>query len=187
MKVILSGFIIRGFLGIQTLVAKTVGLVLSVGAGLSIGKEGPYVHIAACVGNVCCRFFEKYRTNGLKRREILSASAGAGVSVAFGAPIAGTLFSLEEVSYYFPPKTLFRTFFCCIVSIAFPVIGCKADLADISLVCNSIPEVFKSLWHEQGSSIRSPLSNRLEILRDDYFHTTGCTRRRARGTLHQSL
>lgn len=26
------------------------------------------------------------------------------------------LFALEEVSYYFPPKTLFRTFFCCIVA-----------------------------------------------------------------------
>ena len=39
-----------------------------------------------------------------KRREILSAACAAGVSVAFGAPIGGTLFSLEEVSYYFPPK-----------------------------------------------------------------------------------
>jgi chloride channel 3/4/5 len=46
----------------------------------------------------------------------LSASAASGVAVAFGAPIGGVLFSLEEVSYYFPSKTLFRTFFCCIVS-----------------------------------------------------------------------
>lgn len=43
-----------------------------------------------------------------KRREILSAASAAGVSVAFGAPIGGVLFSLEEVSYYFPPKVMWR-------------------------------------------------------------------------------
>src|SRR5271163_1944374 len=48
--------------------------------------------------------------------QILSAAAASGVAVAFGAPIGGVLFSLEEVSYYFPPKTLFRTFFCCIAA-----------------------------------------------------------------------
>jgi H+/Cl- antiporter ClcA len=43
-----------------------------------------------------------------KRREILSAACAAGVAVAFGAPIGGTLFSLEEVSYFFPPKVMWR-------------------------------------------------------------------------------
>ncbi|KAK4983843.1 hypothetical protein LTR50_006970 [Elasticomyces elasticus] len=115
-KVILSGFVLHGYLGVKTLVAKTLALSLSVGSGLSIGKEGPYVHIATCVGNVACRLFPKYNHNDGKRREVLSASAASGVAVAFGAPIGGVLFSLEEVSYYFPPKTLFRTFFCCIVA-----------------------------------------------------------------------
>ena len=115
-KVILSGFVLHGYLGVRTLVCKTLGLILSVASGLSIGKEGPYVHIATCVGNIACRLFSKYRSNDGKRREVLSASAAAGVAVAFGAPIGGVLFSLEEVSYYFPPKTLFRTFFCCIAA-----------------------------------------------------------------------
>lgn len=115
-KVILSGFVLHGYLGVQTLVFKTLGLVLSVASGLSLGKEGPYVHVAACVGNIACRMFSKYRQNDGKRREVLSAAAAAGVAVAFGAPIGGVLFSLEEVSYYFPPKTLFRTFFCCIAA-----------------------------------------------------------------------
>lgn len=115
-RVILSGFVLHGFLGFRTLIFKMVGLILSVSSGLSLGKEGPYVHIATCVGNIACRIFPKYDRNDAKRREVLSAAAAAGVAVAFGAPIGGVLFSLEEVSYFFPAKTLFRTFFCCIVA-----------------------------------------------------------------------
>ncbi|EAT79648.1 chloride channel protein [Parastagonospora nodorum] len=115
-KVILSGFVLHGYLGLRTLVIKTLALILSVASGLSLGKEGPYVHIATCIGNIACRIFSKYSDNDGKRREILSASAASGVAVAFGAPIGGVLFSLEEVSYYFPSKTLFRTFFCCIAA-----------------------------------------------------------------------
>ncbi|KGO73783.1 Cystathionine beta-synthase, core [Penicillium italicum] len=115
-KVINSGFVLHGYMGLKTLVIKTIGLIFSVSSGLSLGKEGPYVHIATCVGNICCRLFAKYNQNDGKRREVLSASAASGVAVAFGAPIGGVLFSLEEVSYYFPPKTLFRTFFCCIAA-----------------------------------------------------------------------
>ncbi|KAK3939946.1 chloride channel [Diplogelasinospora grovesii] len=115
-RVILSGFVLHGFLGLQTLVIKTAGLVLSVASGLSLGKEGPYVHIATCVGNIACRLFSKYDSNDAKRREVLSAAAAAGVAVAFGAPLGGVLFGLEEVAYFFPAKTLFRTFFCCITA-----------------------------------------------------------------------
>ncbi len=43
-----------------------------------------------------------------KRREILSAASAAGVAVAFRAPIGGVLFSLEEVSYFFPAKVMWR-------------------------------------------------------------------------------
>ena len=96
-KVILSGFVVHGYLGAQTLIVKTIGLILSVASGLSLGKEGPFVHIATCVGNISCRIFPKYNHNDAKRREVLSASAASGVAVAFGAPIAGVLFSLEEV------------------------------------------------------------------------------------------
>ncbi|KAK7737727.1 hypothetical protein SLS53_006346 [Cytospora paraplurivora] len=115
-RVILSGFVLHGFLGLKTLVIKSVGLVLSVASGMSLGKEGPYVHIATCVGNIACRLFEKYDRNDGKRREVLSAAAAAGVAVAFGAPLGGVLFGLEEVAYFFPSKTLFRTFFCCIIA-----------------------------------------------------------------------
>ncbi|XP_040822174.1 H(+)/Cl(-) exchange transporter 3 isoform X5 [Ochotona curzoniae] len=115
-KTILSGFIIRGYLGKWTLMIKTITLVLAVASGLSLGKEGPLVHVACCCGNIFSYLFPKYSTNEAKKREVLSAASAAGVSVAFGAPIGGVLFSLEEVSYYFPLKTLWRSFFAALVA-----------------------------------------------------------------------
>ena len=77
---------------------------LAVAAGLMLGKEGPLVHVACCCGRFVARFFPKYRHNEAKMREMLSAAAAAGVSVAFGAPIGGVLFSLEGTKFhpYFP-------------------------------------------------------------------------------------
>ncbi|KAI9450294.1 chloride channel [Lactarius psammicola] len=115
-KTILSGFVIHGYLGGRTLFTKAVGLALSVASGLSLGKEGPFVHIASCIGNIVSRYFSKYENNEGKRREVLSAASAAGVAVAFGAPIGGVLFSLEEVSYFFPPKVMWRSFFCAMVA-----------------------------------------------------------------------
>ncbi|XP_077869292.1 H(+)/Cl(-) exchange transporter 4-like [Saccoglossus kowalevskii] len=115
-KTILSGFIIRGYLGKWTLLIKSITMMLAVSAGLSLGKEGPLVHVACCCGNIFSYLFPKYGKNEAKKREVLSAASAAGVSVAFGAPVGGVLFSLEEVSYYFPMKTLWRSFFCALVA-----------------------------------------------------------------------
>jgi chloride channel 3/4/5 len=115
-KTILSGFIIRGYLGKWTFLIKAVSIMLAVAAGLSLGKEGPMVHMACCTGNILAYLFPKYGKNEAKKREVLSAASAAGVAIAFGAPIGGVMFSLEEVSYYFPLKTLWRSFFCALVA-----------------------------------------------------------------------
>ncbi|KAF4512935.1 hypothetical protein G6O67_000263 [Ophiocordyceps sinensis] len=117
-KCIIAGFVMKGFLGLRTLLIKSVCLPLAIASGLSVGKEGPSVHYAVCTGNVVSRLFAKYRSNAAKTREILSACAAAGVAVAFGSPIGGVLFSLEEMSNYFPLKTMWRSYFCALVATA---------------------------------------------------------------------
>jgi chloride channel 3/4/5 len=114
-KSILSGFVIRGCLGLRTLFIKTLALIPAIASGLMVGQQGPLVFISCAIGNVVSRFFPKY-DNEAKKREILSAAASAGVSVAFGAPIGGVLFALEEISYYFPLKTLWRSFYCALIA-----------------------------------------------------------------------
>ena len=51
-----------------------------------------------------------------RRREVLSAASASGISVAFGSPIGGVLFSLETLSYYFPDKTMWQSFVCAMTA-----------------------------------------------------------------------
>ncbi|KAK5134119.1 hypothetical protein LTR08_006894 [Meristemomyces frigidus] len=111
-KTILSGFVIPDFLTFRVLFVKGFGAVFAVATGMCLGKEGPFVHISTCVGYLVAKHFPKYRDNGRKMREILSAACAAGLSVAFGAPIGGVLFSYEEISTYFPRKVLWKAFLC---------------------------------------------------------------------------
>lgn len=111
-KTILSGFVIPHFLDLKVLVIKAIGAVFAVATGMCLGKEGPFVHISTCVAYLVGMLFPKYNDNGRKMRELLSAGCSAGLSVAFGAPIGGVLFSYEEISTYFPRKVLWRAFLC---------------------------------------------------------------------------
>ena len=99
-KTILSGFVIPNFLDFKVLAVKAVGATFAVATGMCLGKEGPFVHISTCVAYLVGSCFPKYRENGRKMRELLSAGCSAGLSVAFGAPIGGVLFSYEVRSLY---------------------------------------------------------------------------------------
>lgn len=63
LKTILGGYTIKRVLGIWTLIVKSATLVLAVGSGLCLGKEGPLLHIAACLANIFARLFSKYNRN----------------------------------------------------------------------------------------------------------------------------
>jgi chloride channel 3/4/5 len=49
-------------------------------------------------------------------REIVTAASAAGVAVAFGSPIGGVLFSVEEMIHTFSIKTMWRSFYCALVA-----------------------------------------------------------------------
>ncbi|KAH8672063.1 chloride channel-like protein 3 [Tricladium varicosporioides] len=115
-KTVLGGFVIRRFMGTWTLVIKSLGLCLAVASGMWLGKEGPLVHVACCCANLFMKLFGNINGNEARKREVLSAAAAAGISVAFGSPIGGVLFSLEQLSYYFPDKTMWQSFVCAMTA-----------------------------------------------------------------------
>lgn len=116
-KCIVSGFVMNGFLGWSTLAIKSLGLPLAIALGLSLGKEGPSVHYAVCVGNSISSLFRRYRQSASKSREFLTASAAAGVAVAFGSPMGGVLFSMEEISSVFQLPTLWKSYVCSFIAV----------------------------------------------------------------------
>ncbi|KAI5287603.1 hypothetical protein KEM54_005876 [Ascosphaera aggregata] len=115
-KSILNGLVIQQFLSPKTLLIKSLGLCLAVASGLWLGKEGPLIHVACCCADLFMRPFKSLYRNEATRREILAAAAASGISVAFGSPIGGVLFTLEQVASYFPDKTMWRSFVCAMVA-----------------------------------------------------------------------
>ncbi|KAH7147977.1 chloride channel [Fusarium sp. MPI-SDFR-AT-0072] len=117
-KTVLSGFSIPHLFDLKVLIVKAIGSIFAVATGMCLGKEGPFVHISACVGYLVTICIPKYANNQRKLREMLSMACSAGLSVAFGAPIGGVLFSYEEISTYFPRRVLWRSCLCSVVAAA---------------------------------------------------------------------
>jgi len=97
MKAIMAGAEIPQALTFRTLIAKGVSLSACLGSGLSIGKEGPWVHFSAVLAQQLCQtsFFKHLVPTDGARLKILSAGFAAGTAANFGAPIGGVLFSIE--------------------------------------------------------------------------------------------
>lgn len=82
---------------------KFVGGVLTIGAGLSMGREGPSVQLGAAVGQGFSRIFNRIK---IEEKYLITSGASAGLAAAFNAPIAGVMFALEEVHKNFSPLVL---------------------------------------------------------------------------------
>jgi CIC family chloride channel protein len=85
----------------RLLPVKFGGGLLAIGAGMALGREGPSVQMGAAVAHLVGRIA---RRGWPDLRALLAAGAGAGLAVAFNAPIAGAVFVLEELVRRFEPR-----------------------------------------------------------------------------------
>ena len=76
------------------ILVKFCGGVLAIGSGLALGREGPSVQMGAVIAHIVGKMSGRGWPD---RRTLLAAGAGAGLAVAFNAPIAGAIFVLEEL------------------------------------------------------------------------------------------
>ncbi len=81
-------------INLKVALVKTLGTILVLGAGLTLGRRGPTVHIGAALAAQLSRWIPNSPTN---RRQMIAAGAAAGLAAGFNTPIAGVLFVVEEL------------------------------------------------------------------------------------------
>ncbi|HEY9693531.1 MAG TPA: chloride channel protein [Oculatellaceae cyanobacterium] len=91
-KAVLAQFPIA--LNLRVALVKLVTSILAISSGLTLGRQGPTVHIGAAVAAQLSQWIP---TSPDHRRQMIAAGAGAGLAAGFNAPIAGTLFVVEEL------------------------------------------------------------------------------------------
>lgn len=125
-KCYLNGVKIPEVVRFKTYAVKLLGVVSTVVGGLAVGKEGPFIHCGAVLGaglsqGISTTFkwdtklFKSFR-NDRDKRDFVSAGASAGVAAAFGAPIGGVLFALEEGASFWNQALTLRIFFCSMMT-----------------------------------------------------------------------
>ena len=89
---------------IRSIIVKFIAGVAGIGTGLSLGREGPSVQLGAGAGALVAKFF---KMKGANQGKLIAAGAGAAIGATFNAPIAGTIFVLEELVNKFSSSLLF--------------------------------------------------------------------------------
>lgn len=89
---------------VRSIIVKFLAGAAGIGTGLSLGREGPSVQLGAGAGALVGRMF---RMRGTDQDKLIASGAGAAIGATFNAPIAGTIFVVEELVNKFSASLLF--------------------------------------------------------------------------------
>jgi len=84
----------NGVIRARVAIAKLLASSFYIGAGGSVGREGPIIQIGSSIGSTVGQIF---RVNPDRMKTFVACGAAAGIAAAFNAPIAGALFSMEII------------------------------------------------------------------------------------------
>lgn len=87
----------------RVLSAKFAGGFLCMLGGLALGREGPSIQLGAMAGKGVSRKLDRGKT---EEHFLITCGASAGLAAAFHAPLAGVMFSLEEIHKNFSVSVL---------------------------------------------------------------------------------
>ena len=123
---------------------KFVGGLLAIGSGLALGREGPTVQMGATVG---AQMAERVHLDEAGVETIQGAAAGAGLAVAFNAPIGGVAFIFEELARRFTTEMMVAALASCSTAVLVmrALLGNEVDFRVGPLSAPSLATVVASL------------------------------------------
>ncbi len=112
--------------GAHILVVKFIGGSLSIGSGLALGREGPTVQMGGTIGRLVSDALRRFVSEPWT---LIAAGAGAGLAVAFNAPLAAVIFVVEELLHRFSARVFSATLVACVTGtlVLRAVIGNRPD------------------------------------------------------------
>ena len=97
----------------KSLIAKFVGGILGIGMGYSLGPEGPSAQMGAYCGQLVGKWF---KAGDVMQKYLIAGGTGAGLSCVFTAPLASTIFVVEEVVKYDSARITISALLGCVAS-----------------------------------------------------------------------
>jgi CIC family chloride channel protein len=114
-------------LSLKVAIFKIIGTTLILGAGFTLGRRAPTVHIGAALAAQLSSWIP---TTPEHRRQMIAAGAAAGLAAGFNTPIAGVLFVVEELMRDVSDVTLETAI---VASFTGAVVSRLLDSADLNL------------------------------------------------------
>lgn len=104
----------RSFRWIRVLVIKFISTVIASSGGLMVGRGGPNVHMGGAIGQGIANLWPG--TISKDRSVMVAAGGGAGLTAAFNSPLAGLMFTLEELDSRCTPSEFFAAAIACLTT-----------------------------------------------------------------------
>jgi len=104
---------------LSVLIGKFLGALVSIGVGISLGQEGPSIQLGAAMGHGVGQWFGSSKND---TKYLVSSGISAGMAAAFGAPLAGVMFCLEETHKNIDSRILIS---CLVAAVSADIVSKK--------------------------------------------------------------
>jgi len=149
------------------IVLKALGAALSLGAGASVGREGPIAQIGGAIGSAVAQL---RRLSVDRAKVLIAAGAGAGIATTFNAPMGGIMFAQEIVLM---GQTDLTNVVLVVIATFTAVVTSRTMMGQASAVFHPATFVFTNYWEMLTYGLMGAALGLLGAAYIRFFHGAG--------------